>query len=268
MKRFPVLLPALLLASVAFAAPDPGPDGFAEFRVELPRELRLMAGRGELSPVKHALVTIAAPADMDSASELAVLVVSATSDPRYNSSRRLLTAYAETGRKAGWVLVAADPMEEVAVEKDDVSLRLALNTAALAVLRRQWPLAGNARLAFGGFSGGAKYSGWLAAAFASQGRTVAGIYLAGINSDTVVPAAEQFKLLNPGFQRTPIFLQSGDNDAVATPADHRKIQGELTRAGFTNVRVESFPGTHQVNPDPLRKALDWFREVAALPAMK
>lgn len=268
MKRFFILLPTLLFAAVAFAAPEPRLEGFAEFKVELPRELRLMAGRGELSPVRHALVTIAAPAEMDMASDVPVLVISATSDPQYNSSRRLLATYADTALEAGWVLVAADPAEKVGVEQDDVALRLALNTAALAVMRRQWPPAGRARLAFGGFSGGAKYSGWLAAAFASQGRAIAGIYLAGINSDTVISAAGHFKVLDADFKHVPIFLQYGDSDTVATPADHRQVGKELTRAGFSNVRSEGFPGGHEINPIPLRKALDWFREVAGLPAVK
>jgi predicted esterase len=134
------------------------------------------------------------------------------------------------------------------------------------VLRRHWPAAGKAPLAFGGFSGGAKYSGWLAAAFAKQGRAIAGIYIAGINLDVVVPAATQFKVLNADFRRIPIFLQYGDDDIVATPADHRRVYDELMRAGFGNLRMESFHGSHEVNAQPLRRALDWFREFTMLPA--
>ena len=110
MKRFFALQQLLLLSSVAFATPGEKPGSLAEFKVELPRELRLMAGRGQLSPLRHALVTIAAP------------------------------------------------------------------------------------------------------------------------------------------------------------ADHRGIHDALTRAGFHHVRIEGFPGAHEVEPAPLGKALDWFREVAALPA--
>ena len=65
MKRYLVLLPMLLLGTVTFAAPGLKPGGLAEFNAELPRELRLVAGRGQLSPVAHALVTIAAPANLD-----------------------------------------------------------------------------------------------------------------------------------------------------------------------------------------------------------
>jgi predicted esterase len=258
-------LSSLLLASVASAAPGLKPGGFAEFRVELPKELRLVAGRGQLSPVANAMVTIAAPPNLDKAHDWPVLVISATSDPQYNSSRSLMSAYADTALGAGWILVAADPVEPVTVEQDDVALRLALNVAALKVLELQWPAAGKAPLAFGGFSGGAKYSGWLAAAFAQQGRAVAGIYLAGINADAVISAAQHFQVLDAKFKRVPIFLQSGDGDTISTPTDHLNIYDQLKGAGFKNVRVENFPGAHVVEPGPLRKALDWFREFATLP---
>jgi predicted esterase len=264
MRRFLALLPLVLLGTVAFAAPGLKPGGFAEFKAELPRELRLVAGQGQLSPVEHALITIGAPANLDPAREWPVLVVSATSDPQYNSSRRLLAAYADTALKAGWIVVAVDPMEAVAVDNDSVGLRVALNTTALAVLELQWPSAAKAPVAFGGISGGAKYSGWLAAAFASRGRNVAGIYLAGINADAVISSARHFNVLNAQFKRTPVFLQYGDADSVATPSDHWSIHDELKRAGFKNVRIESFRGAHEVHPAPLGKALDWFRERAAL----
>ena len=263
MNRFLALLPALFVASAAFAAAGLNAGGLSEFKVELPRDLRQLAGRGELSPVTHALVTIAVPVNFDVGRNWPVMVISATSDRQYHSSRRLLGAYADSALTSGWILVAADPAEEVPVDRDDLALRYALNTAALAVLELQWPGAGKAPLAFGGFSGGAKYSGLLAAAFASQGRTIIGIYVAGINQDTIVSGARQFKVLNETFRGVPVFLQSGETDEIATPADHRGVHDELKRAGFRHVRIEYFPGPHAVDPEPLRVALDWFRELAA-----
>ena len=118
---------------------------------------------------------------------------------------------------------------------------------------------GRARIGGPRFSGGAKYASWLAAAFARQGREVAGIHLAGINQNTLVDAASQFNVLNAAFKRVPVFLQVGDKDDVSTPADHQALASELRRAGFRNVRLESFAGTHEVEPAPLRAALEWFR---------
>jgi predicted esterase len=89
-----------------------------------------------------------------------------------------------------------------------------------------------------------------------------GIYLAGCNQDTVVPAAQQFNVLNDAYKRVPVFLQSGETDVVSTMADHRRVMEEIKHAGFRNVRIEYFPGPHDVEPRLLRTALDWFREVA------
>ena len=264
--RLFALFPALLAATAALAAPGLTVGGLNEFDVELPAELRQMAGRGQVSPVKRALVTIAVPAKLDMAHDWPVLVISATSDPQFNSSRRLLRAYADTALAAGWIVVAADAAEQVPVEQDDVPLRLALTTAALAALELQWPGTGKAPLAFGGFSGGAKHSGWLAAAYASQGRNIIGIYLAGVNEDILVAAAEYFLVLDARFRNIPVFLQSGEADIVATPADHQSVYADLKRAGFRRVRIEYFPGAHDVNPRPLRNALEWFHALEFHPA--
>ena len=134
MIRLFTLLFASGIAIAAVAAPAPTAGTFKEFNVELPIDLRKVAGRGKLSPVTHALVTIAVPANFDTTHDWPVLVISATSDLEYRSSRRLLRAYADTALAVGWVVVAADPAEDIPVEQDDVAMRLALNTAALGVV--------------------------------------------------------------------------------------------------------------------------------------
>ena len=106
----------------------------------------------------------------------------------------------------------------------------------------------------------------MAAAFASQGRNVAEIDPAGINTDAVMSAARHFNVLDANFKRMPIFLQYGDSDDIATPTEHWNVYDELKRAGFQNLRIESVRAAHEVDPTPLRKALDWFRELAAVPA--
>ena len=261
LRRGIAILAACLIASVVDAAGLQA-GGLSEFKVELPQQLRQIAGHGSASPVTHALVTVAVPANFDPVRDYSVMVISATSDAEYRSSRRLLGIYADAARQADWLLVAADADREVEVAQDDVGLRYALNAAALAALTSQWPGAAKAPLAFGGFSGGAKYSGWLAAAFASRGRAISGIYLAGVNADTVVPAAEHFNVLDSRFKRVPIFLQSGENDELATPDDHRIIYDSLKRAGFQDVRIKYVPTSHQVDPASLRTALDWFRSLS------
>jgi predicted esterase len=265
MIRLLALLLTTWCATAAIAAPGLIAGTLNEFSVELPADLRKIAGRGKPSPITNARITIAVPANFEPAQVWPVLVVSTTTDPGYNSSRALLRAYAETAAAAGWMVVAADPAEKPTVEQDTVSLRLALNAAALAVLERQWPGGGKAPLAFGGFSGGSKISGWLAAAFFSEGRTIIGVYQAGINQNSLVPAATLYDVLNASFKRIPVFLQGGLKDRVSTPAEHQDVLAELKAAGFKNVRLEYFAGAHDVDPAPLRLALDWFRELAAVP---
>jgi hypothetical protein len=42
---------------------------------------------------------------------------------------------------------------------------------------------------------------------------------------------------------------------VATPADHRAVYAELRRAGFRRVRLEYFPGAHEIDPTQLGVAM-------------
>jgi len=115
-------------------------------------------------------------------------------------------------------------------------------------------------------SRGAKYSAWLAAAFASEGRTIIGIDLAGINQETLVAAAEKFNVLDAKFMNIPAFLKSGRNDEVSTPDEHRTVFADLKRAGFRRVQIAYFPGEHEVNPAPLQSALEWFRAMSTITA--
>ena len=254
---------AAALVAFFLAAPpcpaDPSP-GIREIQVQLPEELRRMAGRGEVSPVTHALVAIATPPGFAAQTAAPVLVVNATSDRPWNSSRDLMKAYAPIATARGWIVVAADPLPPVALADDHASLRMSLAIAALAILGKQWPAEAKAPLAFGGFSGGSKYTGWLSAGFVARGRQVGGVYLSGCNENALLEAARSFDVLDARFRRIPVFLQSGTDDKVATPDDHRRIARELERAGFQDVQVKPMPGGHEVSPAGLGEALDWFAQ--------
>ncbi|HJV70974.1 hypothetical protein [Ideonella sp.] len=231
----------------------------ARFAVELPGALRQFAGAAS---VQRALVDVALPARFDAARSWPVLLVNATSDPGHQSSRALAQAYRSAATAAGWVVIAADPEPAVSQEDDRLTLRFALASAALAALQLHWPQADRAPLALAGFSGGAKYSGWLAALLARQGRRVVGVYLAGINEEPLEAAARQLGVFDDRFRRVPVFLQGGLKDRVATPARHRRLQAELLGAGFTQVRLEFAEGGHEIDAEPLSRALAWFAEMA------
>jgi len=194
-----------------------------------------------------------------------VLVVNATSDRGHSSSRALLQAYRAAAADAGWVIVAADPEPAVSQDDDLLGLRYVLSSAALAAVRPMWKGADRARVAFAGFSGGAKYTGWLAALFHKQGTAVAGAYMAGLNTNAIGEAAEKFGLVrDEAFHRVPIFLQGGRKDRVATPAQHEGIEADLKRDGFKQVRLEFVPGLHAVDAAPLAGALRWFAASTAV----
>jgi len=107
-KQLVVLLASMLVASTALAATELAP-GASEFKVEMPRELRMLAGRGQLSPVTHALVTVAVPPSFDATRDWPVLAVSATSDVEYRSSRAHLRAYAGRERTGHGLHLADSP---------------------------------------------------------------------------------------------------------------------------------------------------------------
>ncbi|HEV8689061.1 MAG TPA: hypothetical protein VGQ91_02100, partial [Ideonella sp.] len=99
------LLALAAVASRAAALAEP-----TQLRIELPAEMRMLAGQGgRPSRVKEALVSVAWPPGFDAQREWPVLVVNATSDPGYNSSRALAAQYRASAAAAGWVVVAADP---------------------------------------------------------------------------------------------------------------------------------------------------------------
>ncbi|HET7524770.1 MAG TPA: hypothetical protein VFK10_02400 [Burkholderiaceae bacterium] len=244
---------AAIAGRAAAALPELKADELVQFRVEVPADLHELAGA-----VRVAKVAVATPTAFDPAQPWRVLIVNATSDLGYQSSRQLMTAYRSAVTGAGWVALAADPDTEVAQRDDSLTLRYALASAALDAVHPRWRDAGRATLAFAGFSGGAKYSGWLAALFATQGARVAGIFLSGVNEDPVAAAARKLKVLDEEFLSVPVFLQAGRSDTVATPDRHRDIMAELRRGGFRSVRLEVVEGGHRVDATWLPAALEWF----------
>ena len=251
--RVATILVAAFLCTLARGAGLP--EGLTEFKVGLPTELRTMAGRGKLSPVTHADVIVAVPPGFRAEDAMPIVVVSATSGA---SSRELLRAYVKAASEAGWVLVAADAEPAVAHADDQVVLRIALATAAIAGLRVQWPASAESPLAFAGFSGGAKHSGWLAASFARRGRTVIGVYLSGVNEETLSQGAAGFEIKDEKFKRVRVFVQAGMQDEIAGPDDARKVMASLESAGFSRTKIAWTGGGHQVEPESLRGALLWF----------
>ena len=83
-----VLMTVTTAGRPAIALPALKADELVQFRVEIPVDLHSLAGA-----VRVARVAVATPATFDAAQPWRVLIVSATSDPGYQSSRALMTAY-------------------------------------------------------------------------------------------------------------------------------------------------------------------------------
>lgn len=250
----------LLVALTAMVAAQPADP--IELTVPLSDGLRRMAGGGKLSPLKSAQIAYAVPPGFDPGRAWPILLISATSDPGYNSSTQHLRDFAPTATAEGWVVVAADPPANVPPTLDSNELRHALAKAALDHLASFWSGSEKWPLALGGFSGGAKRSGWLAAMFARAGRAPIGIFQGGCNAATAAEAVNIYGPPRKVFRAVPVFLSSGDTDRIATPAQHRAVAAALRADGFAHVRLEVYAGRHLLYPDHVTEALRWFESLA------
>ncbi len=256
------------LVTVAAAGAEPDklmvkPGEVVEFSAPLPAELRRLASAtGSLSALTEAKGAVAVPKDFTPGRVWPVLLVSATSDPGYNSSRRLLREFAAPALAAGWIVVAADPPLPVALADDTDQLRYALLMGALARLGAEWPALPTWPRAFGGFSGGAKRSGTLAAFSLLLGQPPIGLFQAGCNQATARFALTIPQLPRAAFKATPVFLSSGRGDRIATPAQMEEVRRDLAGVGFGRLRLESFAGGHEVYAPHVGAALRWFAEQA------
>jgi hypothetical protein len=212
---------------------------------------------------------VAVPANFDPAKPWPVLVVSATTGNRGAvSSRRLMARFIAPALAAGWVVVAADPDQPVAQEQDTNALRYALIKAGITVLAMDWPGSEKWPVVFGGFSGGAKRSAWLAALSALDGRPAIGVFQGGCNEPAMADALENYRPERRPFVAVPVFLSSGDQDPIATPEQQRDVRIALADAGFRRVRLETYAGGHELNAAHVAAALQWFTELAKPPAKK
>lgn len=235
------------------APPMLRPREVLHLRVAVPAVLHGLAGA-----VRIARMTAVMPRRFDARRHAPVLVVSATSDPAHASSRRLMETYQAAAAEAGWVALAADPDEPVEQQADTLSMRFALVRTALAALGPRWPGGASPPLGFAGFSGGAKYAGWLAALYAQQREPIAGLYLSGVNEEVVLDAAQRLQVLDDAYRAVPVLLQAGRDDDVAPPERHRVVLAALNDAGFRAVRLELVDGPHAPDATALPAALAWF----------
>lgn len=201
---------------------------------------------------------ISFPKNFDPSRSWPILIVVSTSD--YHRTNAMdAPFYQDAGMAEGWIVLAADAT--VGPREDSEAWRVALVGAALQMIHKEWPQSAHWPIAFAGLSGGAKRSGFLAAMLESANPIkICGFFLAGINDDRISVA---YKTYHPpaNFLDIPIWLSSGVGDPIAPPFKHEHVRASLVNTGFKHVRLESFAGSHEVEPAQVQLALRWFRQL-------
>lgn len=267
MQRFaPVLLATLLfcslgggLAKSATLRGQPVRSG-ATLDLQYPLDKYFQdyaASGGNTRPTTgHALISF--PKNFDPARTWPILIVVSTSDYHWTNAMSA-PPYQRAGMSEGWIVVAADAT--IVPRDDSEAWRVALIGAALQLIHKEWPQSMRWPVAFGGLSGGAKRSGFVAAMLAGANPIrIVGFFLAGINDDRISVAYKMYHP-PPEFLNIPIWLSSGISDPIAPPFKHEHVRASLVNTGFKHVRLESFAGTHQVQPAQVQLALRWFRQL-------
>ena len=228
------------------------PGEVANFEVPLSVLQQRAAITGGNPPITSARIALGVPPNFDPQKSWPLLLISATVDA---SSIELLGAYQREALAAGWVIMAAD--SPVKPKDDNTERRLATIEAGLGFLDAHWPAAKTWPIACGGFSGGAKRSGYLAAALMKQQRRIIGMLMGGCNEDKATAGLKRF---NPSvtFKGVPIFLSSGTTDQIATSSMIQYVEKSMKFSGFRKVRLETYPGAHDVYPQHTTEALQWF----------
>jgi hypothetical protein len=198
------------------------------------------------------------PKGFDPARSWPILIVTSTSD-RDRTSPMDAPWYRDAAMVEGWVVLATDAT--IRPRTDSVSWRLAMLTAGLQMIRDNWPQSARWPVAFAGFSGGAKTSGFLGAMLAkNRGFKICGFFLAGINADRLSAAYHDYQP-PADFLSIPVWISSGTADQIARPGAEEGVFYSLKRTGFQQVRLEHFSGGHAVNSAEVQRALHWFREI-------
>ncbi|MEO5722092.1 MAG: hypothetical protein ABIR71_11560 [Chthoniobacterales bacterium] len=243
-------------AGMSFAGVPLTPGATVRAKVPLSDLEKSYVAEGGNAVPTHTVAVLAVPSGFNPKRAYPVLVVFSTSDFKHQNRDDLVNYYRPTALAEGWVLIAGDGPEP-ANKLDSSGWRAGHTLAALDALNRSFPGSQKWPVACAGYSGGAKRAGLLAPLLAVGGYRVIGLFITGINEDTITEGYRKFR---PGssYQRTPIFLSSGGRDKVATPQQQNAVKNSMQRAGFGNIRHETFPSGHVVKKSHIEAALRWF----------
>jgi predicted esterase len=83
--------------------------------------------------------------------------------------------------------------------------------------------------------------------------------MGGCNEDMATLGTRLFEP-GPHFKNVPMFLSNGEADPIANPQQGTAVKESMTRSGFTNVRLQTHEGKHELKQEHLRQALQWFAQ--------
>ena len=240
-----------------FAGVPVAPGGTVRAEVPLsPLQQRYAAEGGNAVP-PHAVAVVAFPPGFDPQKSWPVVVVFSTSDEKIQNRDDLVNYYRSTGLAEGWVLIAGDGPQ--LPRKDTSGWRISMTLAALDAMHRSLPGSTKWPIACAGFSGGAKRSGLLSPLLVLRGYRLAGLFLTGLNDDTLTQGYQQY---NPGadFLRTKVYFSSGSRDRTSPLLQQNSVRASMQRTGFSNIRHVTYAGPHTVKRAHFAEALRWFRQ--------
>lgn len=240
-----------------FAGIPIAPGQTVHANVPLSNLQKSYVSEGGNRPPPHAVAVLAVPPGFNPAKSWPVLVALSSSDNRHQN-RHSLYHYRGSAFAQGWVVIAGDG--PAPARQDSTGWRAGMTLAALDALHRSFPVSNKWPVACAGGSGGAKRAGLVTPLLWLAGNRIIGIFLTGINEDRLTKGYQDYK---PGisFLRTPIFLSTGANDLIATPAQQISVKYSMQRTGFSRVRQEIFPHGHVIMPAQVEEALRWFRQL-------
>ncbi len=257
-----LLLSAPLTASaeerMKFAGVPLSPGSTVRANVPLSPQEKSFAAEGGNSVPPSAVAVLAVPPGFNPRKSWPVLIVLSTSDGHRQNRDDLAEFYRSLALAEGWVVLAGDGPQPARF--DIAAWRAAMTLAAVDALHRSFAGSDKWPIAFAGFSGGARRAAFIAPLLARFGCHIIGIYLTGVNEDHL---SEGYLKFQPGacFLATPVFISSGRDDKIATLIQQYGVMSSIKKAGFKQVRVETFNGRHEVNRAETVTALRWFRSL-------
>jgi hypothetical protein len=243
--------------AATFAGVPIAPGATVRAEVPLtPLQQRYVAEGGNAVP-PHAVAVLAVPKGFDPSKSWPVVVVFSTSDEKIQNRDDLMHYYRDTGLAEGWVLIAGDGPQ--LPRQDSSGWRIGHTLAALDAMHRSFPGSTKWPIACAGFSGGAKRSGLLSPLLSLAGYRIAGLFLTGLNDDTLT---QGYKKYNPGanFLGTKVFFSAGTRDRTSPLLQQNSVRASMQRTGFNNIRAATYAGPHTVKRAHFAEALRWFRQ--------